>query len=767
MKNSIKAIALTLAAVCLASMTACGDGNGNAKKENIVTSNGEKTYVLADYETFDDMYDTYDATTWMTFEGSYNRTTNSDEVISGNGSLKLHIEKFITSNWNAYEEDTGLMAGFSYNVFSTVKNGGNWGFDFKNLSKIAIDVYNPNDFDVRLSMFTLSNLDYPRNYGTATVAAGQTRTVYANVNRYFMQNEVTDRVSYIMFTVNYDKVLKENGELYYPVADLYFDNITATVDNAKLTSEDGETFIDKKLSSSTEILNFEDAGDIRYVLETGGNYVKELDNQWVTKSNHVGTGSAYYYNTDSAFTKGDRQGSLEWRVTPVLQKKYTGIAYGYNVKQNYTYNDLLTGITVVSDYLNYYNFADLQDGKKKICVDVYNAAPYDKEVFFGIHDKTGVAMEVKKESPYLYGADGMCDKLYRLPAGEWTTLELTDFSHLDLSAGLARLRLMTSLMDVYEEISLYVNDLRIEYLDGTESEDYGFTYTAPTSADQTAPKIWTSYGYKIVKVGEAFTLPTASFSEKVTATYQIGETPVQAGATYTPTETGVVTLKITATDAAGNVSVKNVKITVTDNDFNLNKLYALDTAEGLVAHAGTTGVGLNELRLKLITDAANNPVKDAYGKTIPALFDSENGNSPINSFITIENKTTCGRMMLNNALYLNPQDTFEKLYFYFYYDTVGYSTGTDNTIELNFNGYVVKLQPKAGWQKVEISPKEVTVDGVTKMVTDYSAISALGHTTTFNEVIDLNDMIGSFLTITTKSAYEKMAMSAIYGVRKA
>ena len=123
----------------------------------------------------------------------------------------------------------------------------------------------------------------------------------------------------------------------------------------------------------------------------------------------------------------------------------------------------LTGITVCGDYLNYINLAYLKDKNAKITVDVFNAGDFDKEVAFGIHDNSGISKKVQTDYPYDYGALYSTDKWYKLKKGEWTTLELDDFSMLDVSNGLARLQLVTSLLDVSEELSFYVNNLRIDY----------------------------------------------------------------------------------------------------------------------------------------------------------------------------------------------------------------------------------------------------------------------------------------------------------------
>ena len=103
--------------------------------------------------------------------------------------------------------------------------------------------------------------------------------------------------------------------------------------------------------------------------------------------------------------------------------------------KNYTYQNTWTGFTLCHEFLDYYNFAKVMNGQAKIQVDVYNAGDYDKEVAFGMHDRNAVAEGSQFDFPFGYGEVAPTDTWYKLKAGERTTLEITDFSKIDFSAG--------------------------------------------------------------------------------------------------------------------------------------------------------------------------------------------------------------------------------------------------------------------------------------------------------------------------------------------
>lgn len=424
----------------------------------------ERKVVLADYDTFDDVFNTFDVMSNLSFIGYYTQTTDESKVLSGSGSLEMFIEGTLAENWSGWAQDGGYPAFLYYVLANNTKNDGNFGFDWKYLSGLSVDIYNPNDFEIRVSMFMMTRDRYPYNHGYTVVPAGGKVTLNSHVSRYFMQNDIgMKKVTAVTFTIDYDRTVLDDGYMYFPEAYVYMDNLTATVNENPLTDENGATIINKQYAQKEEILNFDSSSDLQYMNSFGGDYVKEEDNLWATRDWWESYGSSIYYNTNEKYIHEGNVGSLEWRLNPTFQSQWTASNWTFLTDRSYLYPSTYTGITVCSDYLNAYNFASLKNGKAKITVDIYNAGSYAKEVAFGIHDLSGVGQEVKHDFPYSYGELASTDRWTRLEPNKWYTLELTDFSHLDLSQGLARLRLFTSFLDVAEPMSFYVNNLRITY----------------------------------------------------------------------------------------------------------------------------------------------------------------------------------------------------------------------------------------------------------------------------------------------------------------
>ena len=465
MKKIISTVmTVAVASACLSAFAACGGTNTEEKPEKPQV----RREVLADFEAFDDIYNMMTNYSNISFSGSYTLSTLSDrkekvKPIDGNSSFEWRIDGALGENWLGYDKTSGTPARIFYNIFDNTKNDGNWGFDWKYLCGTSVDIYNDNDFEIRVSMYNLFYGGFPYNYGSITVPAKSTKTLHVNVNRYFMQKENTRELSVFSFGVDYDKQVLSDGTLYFPQAYVYFDNLTAEILEEDVYDQNGNAIIEKQFSSANEILNFSDEGDLTFMREIGHQYAKESDNVWFTEAWHEGTGSSFHYNTDKSFVAEGNVGSLEWRINPTFQTKFNSEAYRYLTDKNYMEPNALTGITVCGDYLNYINLAYLKDKNAKITVDVFNAGDFDKEVAFGIHDNSGISKKVQTDYPYDYGALYSTDKWYKLKKGEWTTLELDDFSMLDVSNGLARLQLVTSLLDVSEELSFYVNNLRIDY----------------------------------------------------------------------------------------------------------------------------------------------------------------------------------------------------------------------------------------------------------------------------------------------------------------
>lgn len=504
LKRNIRSVIVLALSLCFTvSLIACNDGNHG---ENPSEEHEVRRVVLADYESYDDIFNTSPNVGITTFEGHYTLASLSDREakvasIAGNDSLELCIEGTVGEHYAGYDYDSGTPARIYYDVRNNTKNQGDWGFDWKYVCGASVDVYNDNDFDIRVSMLHMRNGWFPCNYGSITVPAKQKKTLHVNVNRYFMQKENQREIAFVSIAVDYDRQVLADGSLYYPKAYVYLDNLSVDVDETPVYDAMGNAIVTKNFSSEQEILNFDDENDLRYMRELGQQYVKESDNIWLTEAWFEGTGSSYHYNTDEKYVHEGNRGSLEWRINPTYQAKYNSSAYRFLTDKNYMEPNALTGITVCGDYLNFVNLAYLQEGNAQIKVDVYNAAPFDKEVAFGIHDNSGLATVIQYDFPYDYGAMYSTDKWFRLPAGKWTTLTLDDFSYIDISNGLARLWLLTSVLDVNEEISFYVNNLRVEYGNSSAQEKTGLQQNR--KSDDWAPVAEENGLYKVYALDDA------------------------------------------------------------------------------------------------------------------------------------------------------------------------------------------------------------------------------------------------------------------------
>lgn len=565
------------------------------------------------------------------------------------------------------------------------------------------------------------------NYGTIVVPAKSSTTLYVNINRQFMQNENQREMSVICMTVDYDKMMLEDGSLYYPEAYVYFDNLIVELDTTEVT-------VEKKLDSLNEILYFDDESDLEYIRELGERYLNESVNTWITHEWTDGTGSSVHYNKNPMYIHENNTGSLEWRINPTMQQKYKNENNQYLITSDYKQKMFLTGFSVDGYYLDQLYLTSLQKGGVKILVDVYNAGTYDKEVAFGIHDNAGLSDT---------------DQWYKLKKGTWTTLEISDFSHIDWTQGISRLWLLTSVRDVEEPMSFYVNNLRIEY-DVVEVEHHKSGVPQYEWKDTTALKIYTSYEYQIVKKGETVRLSKVTFSKNdVVATYELDGKQISNDETFVPEMNGKKCLIITAKDSYGNTSKKYVYYTVDEEGNRLNKVYALDETEGLMSHFGCTA--LNNLSMKLVKFA---DMKDLNGKSVAV---KENGSDieqemyekGITSGMSMQIYKTCGRVTFANPLSVNWDKNYDSLYFYFY--NAGYGP-----ITINFNNYTQTIDAGTGWQKVIL--------GNVNSKTDYSLISALGKSGMANSIVDLEDGVGTFLILSSEGNYfEQCLMTSIYG----
>ena len=286
------------------------------------------------------------------------------------------------------------------------------------------------------------------------------------------------------------------------------------------------------------------------------------------------------------------------------------------------------------------------------------------------------------------------------------------------------------------------------------------TTSTPVAVDTIAPLIKAEYEYKIVLLDTETSLPKVTFDEQVTAKYELDGFEVNPNDKFTPSETGKIVYKVSATDTSGNKSVKEVYYSVTDDASDLNKIYALDEVAGLEKQAGILQNGLNNLDARLIKADAERPV-DLNGNTVPNLYLDANGNvvasesdaaKTIDAYLRLNIQDENGRIVLENPLYKNWDKQFSQLYFYVY------NAGL-KSVSFIFNNYTYSVAANSGWTKIVIAPK--TVDG--EVVTDYSVISSLGGGQDYAGLFDLEDCVGATLRITAAQKYERVMVTSIYG----
>ena len=431
------------------------------KAESVSSNSAEKEIMIADFDTFDDIYNVHNVLSNYAMSGYFTMTDKDDEnAIQGN-SLDVYMTGSSTFSWVDYMVDSGFPGFIYYNLWSNTKNGGDWGFNWNYLSGWSVDIYNPNDFPIDVAMFNVTSDYYPVNNNSTTVMPHQLTTLKVRVNRYFMQTEFTKKISYVCFMIDYDKTILDNGELYFAPCHIYFDNLKVKINEDDVRDKNGYIKIKKSFKEENEILSFSDESDLDYMLEYGSNYAREEENLWATKQRFTGVGSGISYNTSKKFINGDNKGSLKWNINPAFLSTYMSSSYNYLTDRGLYDATMWSGITVCGDYLDWYNFSMLKSNLYKIQIDIYNDCSFAKEVGFGIHGRSGITFEYKYDYPYNYGQKGTTDVFTRCPAHAWTTLEITDFSLLDMSDGLARLRLIVNLEDVYSELSFYCSNLRL------------------------------------------------------------------------------------------------------------------------------------------------------------------------------------------------------------------------------------------------------------------------------------------------------------------
>ena len=431
--------------------------NANAMAAN----SNEREVMIADFDTFDDIYNTHNVLSNYQMTGYFTMTEDGDPNAIEGHSLDVYMTGTACENWINYLVDYGFPGFIYYNLWSNTKNNGLWGFNWNYLSGWSIDIYNPNDFAIDVVLFNMTSEYFPVNNNSMKVLPHTTSTLRVKVNRYYMQSEFQRKIDYVCLMFDYDKTILPNGELYYEPCHIYFDNLKCFVNETDVRDEYGFLRINKKFKDPTEILSFSDESDLDYMYEVGGNYATESENEWVTRNHFTGIGSGVSYNTNKKYIKGDNKGSLKWNLNPRFMTAFLSGGYAYLTNRGLYDVTLWSCITVCGDYLDWYNFSMLLTGEYKIQIDVYNNNSFAKEVGFGMHGKNGISRVVSDGYPYSYGVLHHTDVFTRIPAYEWATLEIDDFSHLDMSDGLARLRLVVNMTDTYSLLSFYCSNLRL------------------------------------------------------------------------------------------------------------------------------------------------------------------------------------------------------------------------------------------------------------------------------------------------------------------
>lgn len=431
------------------------------KASAVASQSNEREIMIANFDTFDDIYNVHNVLSNYQMTGYFTMTGDDDPNAIEGHSLDVYMTGSACSSWIEYTVDYGFPGFIYYNLWSNTKNNGLWGFNWNHLSGWSVDIYNPNDFAMDVVLFNMTSDYFPVNNNSIRVMPHETTTLEIKVNRYFMQSEFQRKIDYVCLMIDYDKTILPNGELYYEPCHIYFDNLKCFVNENDVRDEQGFLRINKTFKDSTEILSFSDESDLDYMYEVGGDYALEKENEWITRTRFTGTGVGISYNTNKKYIKGDNKGSLKWNLNPTFMHNYMSASYRYLTERGLYNTTLWSCITVCGDYLDWYNFSMLLTGEYKIQIDVYNDNSFAKEVGFGIHGKNGISRVVSDGYPYNYGALHSTDVFTRIPAHEWATLEIDDFSELDMSDGLARLRLVVNMTDTYSLLSFYCSNLRL------------------------------------------------------------------------------------------------------------------------------------------------------------------------------------------------------------------------------------------------------------------------------------------------------------------
>lgn len=416
-----------------------GNGGESRIADEAIADMGLDTRQIATFDSRDDLYNF-----WLdgSNTGTIGRTSiNRDPayITQGDGSLKWEMEGVCGSLWNGECYDIANPMNGNYKVYNNTIASFT---DMRKVRYLSVDCYNANAFDVTFGGWITSRIGngyYAFGYDAVTVQPGKWGTLRmflngADADRYKLVTQIPITVSYSYRVAEAETELLEIGDLYYPEATVYLDNLHAVVDvgDEKAAEEtDSHLYLDESRGS---LLSFDCITDMQYTAA----YIAGGDLSWNEREIKFGTGVSLKYNTDPAYNNG-KKGSLAMRLDPVNNdcdnwfRQYT---------HDSTYDQLHVGV----EFIGIFSDADLErlqaDGYE-VTLDVYNGFDYDKEVYFG----------------WKGGEDSAA---YKLEKGTWTTISLRGTGMPDPGQGDARLRLAASRVDVFETGYFYINNLRLD-----------------------------------------------------------------------------------------------------------------------------------------------------------------------------------------------------------------------------------------------------------------------------------------------------------------
>ena len=231
-------------------------------------------------EIIDDVYNFRTAVSNYNTIGYYTQSAKDDPNNIDGRSLDFYIEGTASANWVSYTNYAGFPAFLYFDLWSNTKLI-NTDFNVNNMTSYSFDIYNPNDFAIDVVAFNLSRTYFPFNNGAIKVYPKQKSALQVLVNKYFMQNELLQKLSYISICVDYDKTVNESGELYWEPCHLYLDNFKCTIDKTSIRDSSGFVNIPKTFKDESEILSFSEPTDLNYVYTAGNNYAKLVVDDYI------------------------------------------------------------------------------------------------------------------------------------------------------------------------------------------------------------------------------------------------------------------------------------------------------------------------------------------------------------------------------------------------------------------------------------------------------------------------------------------------------